>query len=110
MLYSAHQPDLLPYSGFWFKMAHADVFDLKVWDQYVNRGYQRRVNMRGRWANIPLEPGSSTDSIFEKLVKPEAASVLAASGFTSLSKIESVEEPGSSGMLAQRPRMFTRRW
>jgi hypothetical protein len=77
MLYAAHQPDLLPYSGFFYKMHHADVFDLKVWDQYVNRGYQRRVLMRERWANIPLQPGSSTDSIFEKLIKPDAPNLLA---------------------------------
>ncbi len=77
MLYAAHQPDLLPYSGFFYKMAHADVFDLKVWDQFVNKGYQRRVLMHGRWATIPLEPGSSYDSIFDKRVKPEAAAELA---------------------------------
>jgi hypothetical protein len=77
MLYAAHQPDLLAYSGFWYKMAKADVFDLKIWDQYVNRGYQRRVTMRDHWTTLPLEPGSSTDSIFDKRVKPEAAQVLA---------------------------------
>jgi hypothetical protein len=77
MLYSAHQPDLLPYSGFWYKMAKADVFDLKIWDQYVNRGYQRRVILRGNWATLPLEPGSSYDSIFVKKIKPEAPGVLA---------------------------------
>jgi len=76
MLYAAHQPDLIPYSGFWFKMDKADVFDLKIWDQYVNRGYQRRVTMRGSWAPIPLEPGSSHDSIFVKRIKPEARDVL----------------------------------
>ena len=53
MLYSAHQPDLLPYSGFFYKMANADVFDLKIWDQYVNRGYQRRVMMRGPLGQHP---------------------------------------------------------
>jgi len=77
LIYTAHQPDLLPYSGFWYKMAHADVFDLKIWDQYVNRGYQRRVLMRDRWATLPLEPGSDHDSITVKRVKPEAAATLA---------------------------------
>jgi hypothetical protein len=77
LVYAAHQPDLLPYSGFFYKMAKADVFDLKIWDQYVNRGYQRRVMMRDRWANIPLVPGSSTESIFDKHVKPEAPAELA---------------------------------
>lgn len=76
MLYSAHQPDLLPYSGFFYKLACADVFDVKIWDQYVNRGYQRRVTMRGEWATLPLEPGSSYDSIFVKRMKPEAPELL----------------------------------
>jgi hypothetical protein len=58
MLYAAHQPDLIPYSGFWFKMDKADVFDLKI------------------WAPIPLEAGSAHDSIFHKRVKPEARDVL----------------------------------
>lgn len=77
IVYAAHQPDLLPYSGFWYKMYHADLFDLKCWDQYVNRGYQRRVRMRDSWASIPLVEGSSTDSIFVKRIKPEAPGVLA---------------------------------
>jgi hypothetical protein len=77
VIYSAHQPDLLPYSGFWYKMHHADVFDLKIWDQYVNRGYQRRVTMRDEWATIPLEPGSSRDPINVKRLKPEAPQTLA---------------------------------
>jgi hypothetical protein len=58
-------------------MAHADVFDVKIWDQFVNRGYQRRVTMRGSWVTLPLEPGSSTESIKNKRVKPEAADYLA---------------------------------
>lgn len=54
MIVAGHQPDLLPYSGFWHKMACADVFDLKVHDQFQVAGYQRRVLMRGRWASIPV--------------------------------------------------------
>jgi hypothetical protein len=76
LIYSAHQPDLLPYSGFFYKMAKADVFDIKIWDQFVNRGYQRRVKMRDRWCTIPLEPCSSTESIFNVRVKPEVAETL----------------------------------
>lgn len=77
MIYAAHQPDLLPYSGFFYKMYHTDVFDLKIWDQYVNRGYQRRVRMRGEWASLPLVNGSSHDPINAKVVTPNAPSVLA---------------------------------
>lgn len=50
-----HQPDLLPYSGFWYKMIHSDVFILAVHDQFQKHGYQRRVTMRGRWASHILE-------------------------------------------------------
>lgn len=54
MIVAGHQADLFPYSGFWFKMAHADVFDLKIYDQFQARGYQRRVLMRGTWASVPV--------------------------------------------------------
>jgi hypothetical protein len=77
MIYSAHQPDLLPYSGFWYKMAKADVFDLKVWDQFASKGYQRRVKMREQWVTLPLEKTSDTDPIFSKRLKPNATSYLA---------------------------------
>lgn len=76
-IYSAHQPDLLPYSGFWHKMARADLFDLKIWDQYVHKGYQRRVAMRGSWVTLPLVKGSDTDPINIKKVAPGAAAHLA---------------------------------
>jgi hypothetical protein len=49
-----HQPDLLPYSGFWFKMATCDVFILSVHDQFQKHGYQRRVSMRGTWCSHQL--------------------------------------------------------
>ena len=35
-LVSIHQPDLLPYSGFWFKMAVSDVFVVARHDQFQN--------------------------------------------------------------------------
>jgi len=49
-----HQPDLLPYSGFWFKMATSDVFILAVHDQFQKHGYQRRVKMRDSWVSHQL--------------------------------------------------------
>ena len=77
LVYAAHQPDLLPYSGFWYKMHHADVFDLKIWDQYVNRGYQRRVRMRGSWVAIHLVKGSSTEPIHVKRLETGAPQAFA---------------------------------
>jgi hypothetical protein len=49
-----HQPDLLPYSGFWFKMATSERFVLAVHDQFQKHGYQRRVQMRGAWCSHRL--------------------------------------------------------
>ena len=54
MKVTIHQPDLLPCSGFWFKMADCDVFVLSVHDQFQKHGYQRRVTMRERWCSHQL--------------------------------------------------------
>ena len=54
MKVTIHQPDLLPYSGFWFKMATCDTFILSVHDQFQKHGYQRRVTMRDSWCSHQL--------------------------------------------------------
>jgi hypothetical protein len=54
MILASHQCDLLPHSGFWHKMANADVMDISPWYQFQKHGYQRRVQMRGSWCSIPL--------------------------------------------------------
>jgi hypothetical protein len=54
VIVSIHQPDLLPYSGFWFKMVNSDVFVLAVHDQFQKHGYQRRVRMRDTWVSHQL--------------------------------------------------------
>lgn len=54
MKVTIHQPDLLPYTGFWFKMATVDRFVLAVHDQFQKHGYQRRVSMRGSWCSHRL--------------------------------------------------------
>ena len=54
MIVTIHQPDLLPYSGFWFKMATSDVFVVAVHDQFQKHGYQRRVKMRDTWVSHQL--------------------------------------------------------
>lgn len=76
-IYAAHQPDLLPYTGFWYKMAKADLFDIKIWDQFVYKGYQRRVTMREAWVTLPLVKGPVTDPINVKQITPAAPGHLA---------------------------------
>lgn len=73
MIVTTHQLDLLPYSGFWFKMAKADLFDLKNYDQFQGRGYQRRVPMRGKWASIPVVGCSSRSRICDVRIRSDEA-------------------------------------
>jgi hypothetical protein len=51
---ASHQPDFLPYSGFFYKMDKAEVFDLAIFDQYTRSGYQRRVTMGGKWVGLEV--------------------------------------------------------
>ncbi|MGZ5398687.1 MAG: WbqC family protein [Nocardioides sp.] len=70
---ATHQADLLPYTGFWFKMATSDFFDLKIYDQFQARGYQRRVMMRGKWASIPVIGNPTRARICDVQIRPEEA-------------------------------------
>jgi len=65
-----HQPDLLPYSGFWFKMATTDRFVIAVHDQFQKHGYQRRVTMRDAWCSHQLVGKPSLIPINEVRVAP----------------------------------------
>lgn len=72
---ATHQPDLFPHTGFWYKMAHSNIFDLAVHDQFQVKGYQRRVTMRGHWASVRLlDPHRSP--IVDMKVDPDAGSQL----------------------------------
>lgn len=70
MRVSIHQPDLLPYSGFWYKMATSDKFVLAVHDQFQKHGYQRRVQMRGTWCSHRLVGKPSLVPISSVRVQP----------------------------------------
>ena len=73
MIIAMHQPDLLPYSGFWHKMALADVFEVGIHFQYSQKGYQRRVRMRGEWAAVPVRVTSRRVPIHEARIDPDTA-------------------------------------
>lgn len=75
MIVAGHQADLFPYSGFWFKMAHADIFDIKIYDQFQARGYQRRVLMRGTWASVPVIGDPRRCRIRDVRIDPDLARV-----------------------------------
>jgi hypothetical protein len=73
MIVAMHQPDLLPYSGFWHKMAKADVFEIGIYYQFTKRGYQRRVTMRDRWATVPVLGEPFRSPIRDVRIDPDRA-------------------------------------
>lgn len=107
MIISAHQPNFLPYSGFWWKLANSDVLDLRYRAQFTVKGYQRRVMMRDNWCSLALEGNPRYEPINEIRLKPEARSQVLATitgryrgsryfksrGQDLLDKIESLDTP-----------------
>jgi hypothetical protein len=73
LIVAIHQPDLLPYSGFWYKMAKADVFEVGIYYQFVSRGYQRRVKMRESWASVPIVGNPTRCAIKDVRIDPATA-------------------------------------
>lgn len=71
MIVSAHQPDLLPYSGFFYKLATSRVMDLKLDDQFLRSGYQRRVRMRGAWISVPTRSCPTHTRIRDVRIDPD---------------------------------------
>lgn len=69
---ASHQPDLFPHTGFWYKLAKSDVFDLAIHDQFQLEGYQRRVKMRGHWASVRLHEKKTYCPITDLQVHEEA--------------------------------------
>lgn len=65
-LLAAHQPDFLPYSGFFYKMWKADLFDLAVWDSYSHSSYHRRCLLDGDWLSLHVHRKSNQGVPFNK--------------------------------------------
>lgn len=52
---AGHQPQILPSTRYFYKMAKADVLDLRHQAQFTV-GYIHRVKMRDKWFTLPLSP------------------------------------------------------
>ena len=56
---AVHQPDFLPYPGFFYKMLQADVFVLYDTAQYSRRGYHNRNRIKtakgASWITVPVK-------------------------------------------------------
>lgn len=55
MIVAGHQANLLPSTRWWYKLANADVMDLRYQAQFT-KGFIHRVQFRGKWFTLPLSP------------------------------------------------------
>jgi hypothetical protein len=74
LILSAHQPTLLPYPGFFFRMYHSNIMDICPYDQFCRHSdrYQCRVKIgtdsNWKWLTLPVE-ASGTCSIMDVKLK-----------------------------------------
>ena len=65
MIVSVHQPQYLPYLGFFHKLARSDVFVVLDTVQFLRRGFQHRASIKtqhgGSWLTVPVEARQSTE-------------------------------------------------
>jgi hypothetical protein len=52
---SGHQPNFLPGTRFYYKLAKSDVMDLRYKVQFIERGFIHRVKMRDNWLTLPIQ-------------------------------------------------------
>jgi hypothetical protein len=69
MIVSGHQPNYLPWLGFFDKMNNADLFIIENMVQFENRGYTNRnlikQQMESKWLTVPVEDGDKRKPINE---------------------------------------------
>lgn len=77
MIVTIHQPEHMPWSGFFHKMAIADMYVLLDHVQYKKDNYQNRnrlLDRRGEifWCTVPLRAGSFEEKILEKRIAEDS--------------------------------------
>lgn len=69
---SAHQPNFLPWLGFFDRMERADLFVLVDHVQFERQNYQNRTRVKTgagpRWLTVPVFQRSQEERIVEKLI------------------------------------------
>ena len=72
MLVAIHQPNFLPWLGYFDRMVYADLFVLLDHVQFERRNYQNRTQIRiedeARWLTVPVVQLSQKERIIEKRV------------------------------------------
>ena len=72
MLVAIHQPNFLPWLGYFDRMGHADLFVLLDHVQFERRNYQNRTLIRlegeARWLTVPVVQLSQKEKIVDKRI------------------------------------------
>ncbi|HVE14075.1 MAG TPA: WbqC family protein [Elusimicrobiota bacterium] len=72
MIVSAHQPNFLPWLGYFDKMRASDLFILVDHVQFERQGYQNRAQIKAgagaRWLTVPVARGERSEPIRDKAV------------------------------------------
>lgn len=72
MIVAAHQPNFLPWLGYFDKMRKADLFVSVDHVQFERQGFQTRTRVRGgegpRWITVPVVQESRDERIMDKRV------------------------------------------
>jgi hypothetical protein len=77
LVLSGHQPYLMPWGGFWNKVAHSDLFVVTAGMKYSSGDYQRRVKLYGKWLVVPVEQGATAKAIKDVRIDSDALPGLA---------------------------------
>lgn len=51
---AVHQPNFMPWAGFWNKVANADLMVLMAGVQFDRGDYQQRCKLSGQWFTVPV--------------------------------------------------------
>lgn len=66
-----HQPDFMPWEGFWDKAYAADVVVLWPTIQFARRDYHHRVRLGGDWLTLPIRKAPQTALIRDMKLRSE---------------------------------------
>lgn len=73
MIVAAHQPNCLPWLGFFDRMRKADLFVLVDHVQFERQNYQNRTRVKtgngeARWVTVPVRQRSRDERVVDKLI------------------------------------------
>lgn len=72
MIVAIHQPNFLPWLGYFDRMIRADMFIVLDHVQFERRNYQNRTRIRiddkGHWLTVPVQQNSQQERILDKRI------------------------------------------